>query len=258
MFGRKKKTSPATEAGSVEEPAEQEVPAGTGDGDSEELPASTATPLSDADGPADRSAGPFDVSEADLTDDFLDLGALKIPQSGADEVRVQVEGKSKTPMSAMVVVGNGAVQIRAFASPRSGGTWAGAREQIANQISSGGGSIEEVAGDFGVEMHGSLPAKKPDGNTVNQPVRFVGVEGPRWMVQGLFLGEGAVPGSADRAEAAFRSTVVDRGDEPMPPGAMLPLRLPDQGDGEQEVKPEPAKRFGGNPAVRGPSVEETR
>jgi hypothetical protein len=61
-------------------------------------------------------------------------------------------------------------------------------------------------------------------------VRFVGVEGPRWFLRGLFLGLAAEPGGSPEVEQVFRDIVVVRGAEAMPPGEALPMRLPTQAE----------------------------
>ena len=63
--------------------------------------------------------------------------------------------------------------------------------------------------------------------TVGIIVRIIGVDGPRWMLQGLIGGAAAL----DEAQAAkaielFRSTVVCRGVQPMPPRELIPLTAP--------------------------------
>ena len=58
-------------------------------------------------------------------------------------------------------------------------------------------------------------------------MRIIGVDGPRWMLQGLIGGRAAT--DEEQAAAAidlFRSTVVCRGVEPMPPRELIPLSAP--------------------------------
>ena len=59
------------------------------------------------------------------------------------------------------------------------------------------------------------------------------------MLQGVFMGEGAVPDAAGDLDAALRSVVVDRGEEAMPVGAILPLVMPEQ-PGQEQPPAEPA------------------
>ena len=50
-------------------------------------------------------------------------------------------------------------------------------------------------------------------------VRFVGVDGPRWFLRGLFTGPAADGGEqAELLEEVLRDVVVVRGEHPVPPG----------------------------------------
>jgi ubiquitin len=58
-------------------------------------------------------------------------------------------------------------------------------------------------------------------------MRFIGVDGPRWLLRGLIIGaaaNGTEP--AEPFEDILSDVVVVRGDGPMPPRDMLEIRLP--------------------------------
>jgi hypothetical protein len=58
-------------------------------------------------------------------------------------------------------------------------------------------------------------------------VRFVGVDGPRWLLRGVIMGKAVVDAEAQtKVQELFREVVVVRGDGPMPPGELLPLKMP--------------------------------
>jgi len=156
------------------------------------------------------------------------------------EVRVEVDEGTGQPAAITLVHGEGAVQVRAFACPRSGGLWQEARGDIVEQITRDGGSIEEVSGLFGAELSATVGMRDPEGNSVVQPIRFVAVEGPRWMLQGVFLGQGTDPDAAHDLNAIFRSLVVVRGDSPMPKGQAIPIVLPENVQREVEEVEEEA------------------
>ena len=64
----------------------------------------------------------------------------------------------------------------------------------------------------------------PDGPT---NLRFVGIDGPRWMVRGVFQGPVALdPVIAGPLAECLDGLVVDRGQEAKPVREPLPLRLP--------------------------------
>lgn len=204
----------------------------------------------------DRSEGPFDIAEVDSEEaGLLDMGALKVRPLPEVSVRVEVEQTSNKPIAVTLVRGQAAVQVRVFAAPRSGGLWVKSRGDLHEQIRSSGGKAAEVKGTFGDEVHAGMPAKGPDGQVTGlQPMRFVGIEGPRWLIQGIFMGEGAVPDAAAAIEDAFRTVVVDRGSEALPVGSLLPLTLPQQPDQPADPAPEAAE----DPLQPGARITETR
>ena len=99
-------------------------------------------------------------------------------------------------------------------------------------MGSQGGQVEEVTGDFGAELVAKLPAGSADGSQGYRVARFIGVDGPRWFLRGVFGGEAALDrGAAAGLEELFRKIVVIRGDNPMPPRDLLQLRLPKDATG---------------------------
>lgn len=182
-----------------------------------------------------RRDGPWDVAEIDLaeSDDQpqIDLGAMIVPGFPGAELRLQVAEETQQITSAMLISGDSALELGAYAAPRSGGLWAELREDIAVATTEAGGSASLAEGPFGVELRRLLPVTTPDGQEGYQPSRMWVVEGPRWMLRGIVYGEAALtedeePPVADLL-AAFREVVVRRGDQAMAPGDLLPLRLPD-------------------------------
>lgn len=222
----------------------------------------------------DRSAGPFDESESDLADQEmprLDLGSLRIP--GLDGVGVQVEADPNTQqVRAVTAVGaDGAVQLQAFAAPRTESLWDEIRaEMLAELQSTAGAKVLESTGSFGPELRAVVPARSPDGKQVVQPIRFTGIDGPRWFLRAVFLGKAAVePDPDDVLHTLVRQTIVVRGGEAMAPRDPLPLRLPepvpaageapDDDEDAQGDEDEAAERYTDlNPFERGPEITEIR
>lgn len=208
-----------------------------------------------ADGGVERGAGPWDVSEVEPSDEYIDLGGLWLPGRPGMELRLEVEEATERVIAATVQLGDSAVQLQAFAAPRSSGIWDEIRAEIAASVTRQGGTADEVPGPFGRELLARVPARSPDGRPVHQPARFAGVDGPRWFLRAVFHGEAAY--QADRAsdlEELVRAVVVVRGTEAMAPRELLALRLPQgaQGDGEGE-EDDPLR-----PPARGPEITEVR
>lgn len=72
-----------------------------------------------------------------------------------------------------------------------------------------------------------MPVDLPEGEEGFQPSRIVGIEGPRWLLRGTFLGEaGLNPSDEGLLMDALREVIVVRGDEPRIPREALLLTLP--------------------------------
>lgn len=170
---------------------------------------------------AARPEGPYDVTEAPAGIPQLDLGALKVPAVDDVEVRVQADNEGKI-QQIVLVHNDSALQLGVFAAPRSEGIWGEVRAEIRKQLFTDGVAAEEADGEWGVELRARV--RTPDGLT---DIRFVGIDGPRWLVRAVFQGPAAVdPDVAPPLLECLRSLVVDRGHEAMPVREPLPLHLP--------------------------------
>jgi Protein of unknown function (DUF3710) len=209
--------------------------------------------------------GPFDRADVDGLEGRLDLGALWMTGTPGMELRLEVEQESQNVVGVTAVLGESAVQLQAFAAPRSEGIWDDIRTEIAASITSQGGTADETSGPFGAELQARMPGRGPDGRTVFSPARFIGVDGPRWFLRAVLSGRAAV--DEDAASALLdvvRATVVVRGQEAMAPRELLALRLPDQPDSpasdsaEEELVPSAPSLADLNPFERGPEITEIR
>jgi hypothetical protein len=223
--------------------------------------------------PTSAPRGPWDSADVDDDVTRLDLGTLQVPVPPGCEIRVEVQQEDHTVTSATLVQGNSTVQIHVFAAPRSEGIWGDVRTEIVESLKGSGGSAEPADGPFGPELRARIPAEAPGQGVVLQPARFVGVDGPRWFLRGLFTGPAATdPAQAKVLESAFRDVVVVRGGEAMAPRDLLPLRLPKEAiaamtdpqmaaqlaaqheAAEQQAEAKPTIRM----PERGPEITETR
>lgn len=174
-----------------------------------------------------RPTGPFDVSEIENRDGYVDLGALLIAPSEGLQLRLEVEEATQRVVAVTMDLQGSSLQLQAFAAPRSEGLWDEIREQIGESVRGQGGQVEEVEGNFGTELVAKLPAGGADGSHGYRVARFIGVDGPRWFLRGVLGGDAAVDRDAAKTlEQLFQQIVVVRGDNPMPPRDLLQLRLP--------------------------------
>lgn len=269
LFKRKttSESQPATEDRADEVEVTDSGSAVVGAGDV--TPASAGTPA------AGRPHGPLDVSEVDGPQGRLDIGSLWLPLVEGLEIQLQMDESTGQVTGAFVVLGESAVQLQAFAAPRSEGIWREICDEIAAGITEQGGTADVGEGHFGHELLARVPAQQPDGKVGFQPLRFTGVDGPRWLLRAVFHGAAAIdPAAARDLEAVVGQVVVRRGAEPMGPRELLPLTLPegaeaaaeDDGDDEGDAQvPAAAEPDGGGqgfddlkPFERGPEVTERR
>ncbi len=174
--------------------------------------------------PDDRETeGPLDESEAPAVRPYVDLGGVKIVPRPELELRLEVEEGTQRVVAVGLDYAGSSLQVQPFAAPRSSGLWHEIRDQIVDQIHKQGGETRVVEGAFGLEVLARIPAAGGE----SRLARFVGVDGPRWFLRGVISGEGVAPGPAAEAiEDLFRSIVVVRGNQPMPPRDLIPLHMP--------------------------------
>lgn len=169
------------------------------------------------------SDGPFDYSEVTEIKPYIDFGSVLIPPVPGLTIRVEVEEPTKRPVAITFEREGTQLQVQAFAAPRSEGLWAEVRDQVRTQLDAQKASHRDFDGELGIEIHASVPGS--DGAT--HPVRFIGVDGPRWFLRGVISGAGlSEESTAVRVNDLFRSIVVRRGSDPRAPKELLPLVLP--------------------------------
>ncbi|MFC0625383.1 DUF3710 domain-containing protein [Kribbella deserti] len=179
-----------------------------------------------------RTDGPFDSTEVPHeelhAEDRIDLGGLVITGLPGMELRLQVDEQTNEVQAVLLVLEDSALELRAFAAPKTAGIWDDVRREIAAEATRMGGTATEADGPFGTELVLVVPVTDPDsGQVFSQTSRVIGVDGPRWLLRGTILGRAGVePEAAKPMEESFRKVVVVRGSEPMAPRESLALQLP--------------------------------
>jgi hypothetical protein len=163
-------------------------------------------------------AGPHD--EADEPDDGvnrLDLGSVRLPVPDGAQLQVEMDPNGGV-RAVHVVTPAGQLTVNAYAAPKSGGLWSDVCGELANQLRGDGATVRSISGEWGQELVAALGEVS---------LRFVGVDGPRWMLRGVVAGP---PELADQSAHALtdlvRGTVVVRGTQPMPVRTPLQIELP--------------------------------
>jgi len=216
--------------------------------------------------PPGLRGGPWDANDAYPQRDRADFGSLLVPIEPPQQIELATDGQRFIWVT--VKSGNSELRVHAFAAPRSGGLWQDVRQEIAEELATAGTTAEETEGPFGTEVFAHVPIEPGNAAAGTRPVRFVGIDGPRWLLRGLIIGAAATGAEAPEPfEELLSDIVVVRGDHPMPPRDMLELRLPPEVQqaleaqaGGQPAELEEEGRFHPdlNPFERGPEFTETR
>ncbi|MDQ2722271.1 MAG: DUF3710 domain-containing protein [Actinomycetota bacterium] len=208
MFGRRNKQSAPVESTA----SKKAMQAANGDATTEHDVPETDTP---ADGPYDSTEVPVADGESDGR---LDLGSVRLPL--LDGAQLQVEMDEVGGLRFLHLLTEvGRITVSAFAAPRSAGMWHEVVGELAQSLKDDGSVVRFENGPWGREVIGVGEAAT---------LRFVGVDGPRWMVRCVAAGpdESQEP-LAELARSVLQDTVVVRGVEPMPVRSPLPVTLPE-------------------------------
>lgn len=164
--------------------------------------------------------GPFDIAEAPEDGvPRIDLGSVRVPVPDGTQVQVEMDPAAGGVRAVHVVTPQGQVTVSAYAAPRSGGLWREVGAELTKQLRADGAKVSPGDGEWGFELSALVG---------DVALRFVGVDGPRWMVRGVIAGPQSQAADAPRVlRDIVRGTVVVRGDAPMPVRTPLPITLPE-------------------------------
>ncbi|GGK40939.1 DUF3710 domain-containing protein [Nocardia camponoti] len=178
----------------------------------------------DPDTDAGVGFGPYDISEvsAELIEQRLDLGSVLIPVPDGGQLQVEMSPDG-TPQAVHLATEHGRLTVAAYAAPKSAGQWRTVAADLAASMRADGATVTIEKGPWGREIKAV---------TEGADLRFVGVDGPRWMVRMVAAGPtGAVEEHGPliaAARAVLGATLVRRGDEPLPVRDPLPVVLPQE------------------------------
>ncbi|MBY6366328.1 DUF3710 domain-containing protein [Rhodococcoides corynebacterioides] len=219
MFGRKKRDTTET--------AEAEARSSALDAEADEdLGADGADDSVDvADGTADPDSGPWSIEDREgereeIAQGRLDLGSVLLPLPAGGQLQVEMTQQG-TPQAVHIVTQHGRITVAAFAAPKSPGQWREVATELADTLRRDNASVSVESGPFGREVVGL---------TAGGELRFIGVDGYRWMIRGVATGPAGSVGAdsplVQQARAVVAGTIVDRGSDPHPVRTPLPVTLP--------------------------------
>ena len=178
--------------------------------------------------------GPYEAGDhrAPAPERLTDFGSLLVPVPPGAHAEVLRRPNQRTS-GVHIQLPAGELRLHVLAAPRSGSLW----DQVAREIFAGGpkrtGQVHSERGRWGREVV-----------TVTEDTvcRYVGVDGPRWLVYGVATGPFArCRELAQALRTILQDTVVVRGTEPYPVKSGLPLGAGGQsGAAALELTPEAA------------------
>jgi Protein of unknown function (DUF3710) len=170
---------------------------------------------------ADDLDGPFSIEDFDdsasATEGRLDLGSVLLPLPASAQLQVELTDVG-IPSAVWVVTSNGRFTIAAYAAPKTGGLWREVAGELAESLRKDGAEVSIQDGRWGREVVGAASGV----------VRFIGVDGYRWMVRCVANGSPeSIDALTEEAREALMDTVVRRDDTPLPVRTPLPVQLPE-------------------------------
>ncbi|MDY6811335.1 MAG: DUF3710 domain-containing protein [Actinomycetota bacterium] len=166
--------------------------------------------------------GPYDIDALttpaeELGNSHLDLGSVLVPVVEGGQVTVEMSAAHQ-PEAVYLVTPHGRINVSAFAAPKSPGLWREVVRELAESLRDEGASVMVEDGHWGREVVATVPGGVH---------RFLGVDGPRWMIRCVASGPDDRADELGRlARAVLAESVVRRGSEPFPPRDPLPVVLP--------------------------------
>jgi len=200
----------------------------------------------------DDLEGPFDVDDFDDPETAalarLDLGSVLMPMPDAGQVQVELT-EMGVPSAVWVVTPNGRFTIAAYAAPKTAGLWREVAAELAESLRKDVPKVSIEDGRWGREVVGVAKAEQDQAPGV---VRFIGVDGYRWMIRCVVNGpQDKIVALAAEARNALADTVVRRGDTPMPVRSPLPVQLPEPMAAQLRAAAEQAAQQGQQPQQAG-------
>ncbi|OXM99502.1 DUF3710 domain-containing protein [Bifidobacterium vansinderenii] len=225
-FGRKKHAEEEAKENETDKAVDAAEDVEATSDDSDENEDETAAKRDDrqptADGERGENQGPWDVDDENIPDydDYLDIGSLYLPFLQGIELRLKGNRQTNQILGATITWGDSSLELEAFAAPKSFGLW----DDVRSDLMDANRGAEEQEGTFGTEL--ILPVKV--GKKILK-TRIVGVDGPRWMLRGVFSGPAATDEGSEEKKTLdkyFSDVVVERGEEPLAPRDLIPMHPP--------------------------------
>ncbi|NLG55768.1 MAG: DUF3710 domain-containing protein [Rhodococcus sp.] len=179
-------------------------------------------------GPDPINEGPYSFEDLDGDNPVegdgwnrIDLGSVFVPMPPNSQLQVEMSSAG-APQAVHIVTEHGRVTVAAYAAPKSPGQWREVAADLADSLRTDNAKVSVENGPWGREVFAS---------TGQADLRFIGIDGYRWMVRCVVAGpQGNVAANSPLVATAremLADTVVKRGDDPQPTRTPLPVVLPE-------------------------------
>jgi len=170
--------------------------------------------------------GPFGIEDFDDPEQAeiarLDLGGVLVPVPEGAQLNVEVTEQG-VPSAVWLMTPSGRFSVAGYAAPKTGSLWREVAGELADSLRNESAEVRIEDGPWGREVVG-FPVPQPGQERL--VMRFIGVDGYRWMVRCAVVGTVESIGEiSEQARTALADTVVRRGDTPLPVRAALPVQL---------------------------------
>lgn len=183
----------------------------------------------------ERVDGPFDYEEVDLDADEIeriDFGSLILTPFENMQMQIQLDQQSGAVQSLLIMQGGSALEVALFAAPSTGLIIDDVHRDMMSGTASEGGEANVGPGPLGAELRRIVPVKTPEGQEGYHVSRTWLVQGPRWLLRGVLMGEAAFQEDLNATGQLllefFCNLVVRRDDSPRVPGDLITLQVPNQ------------------------------
>ncbi|WP_280402287.1 DUF3710 domain-containing protein [Nocardia carnea] len=171
--------------------------------------------------------GPYDYDDVaevleNFTDTRLDLGSVILPVPPGGQLQVEMTPQG-TPQAVHLATEHGRITVAAYAAPKSKGQWRTVAADLAESLRKDGARVSVEKGPWGRELVAV---------TEGADLRFIGVDGYRWMIRLVAAGPAGSTAVGSPLVAAARAvlseTIIRRGTDALPVREPLPVVLPQQ------------------------------
>ncbi|MEE4494959.1 DUF3710 domain-containing protein [Streptomyces sp. BE230] len=154
--------------------------------------------------------GPWDIGETGWQGvDLLDFGGLKVPRGDVSRVELnQLRSREEYGEVVLFRDATASLQLQAFRVPGEP-EWESVLVGLESNVRARGGEAERWSGRVGIELRATVPVFNSIHGRDAAKVRFIGCDGPGWLLRGVVGGGVASNESRDEwAYHCFENVVV--------------------------------------------------